>query len=205
MTYNRRVVAVFAPVVWAKARGFEPSLGSHFSGCQSFLDVGCGDGIVTRYLMDAYPHAKFVGLDVLDGRAADIELKIYGGTVFPFPDRHFDCVYAITSLHHCQDEYAVLKEMIRVARKKIVIVEEIYDGRLEKRYLCLHDWVANRLESKSVNIPFHFHTEAEWREMAAAAGGRITVWEAVWPFPFWLTSLLLSWTRHRLVVIEKGP
>ncbi len=45
------------------------------------------------------------------------------GDRLPFPDASFDVVIAHATLHHCRSPHAVLLEMYRVARSRVVFVE----------------------------------------------------------------------------------
>ena len=91
-----------------------------------FLDVGCGHGLIHRYLKD---HATFdidiYGIDpaatVIDfakERNPDFTYKINEGTSFPYEDNSFDIAHATCVMHHVEpaawDDF--LKEMKRVVR-----------------------------------------------------------------------------------------
>ena len=93
----------------------------------SVLDVGCGTGHFTRRLAQA--GYTVTGLDTnperilyaWQHRAGAETYQVGSGTLLDIPDRRFDAVVAITSLCFVIDERAFLREMQRVARKRIVL------------------------------------------------------------------------------------
>ena len=106
----------------------------------SVLDVACGSGELLRRIADfalkTKRKARLVGIDINDlsfSTSPEAETDMFPeigylrGDAFrlPFPDGAFD--YAISSLffHHLKDEQipCVLKEMARVARKEVFIID----------------------------------------------------------------------------------
>ena len=93
----------------------------------SILDVGCGEGL------DAGPISKlgvrYVGIDPIEGNLEvarrdnpGIEFKVGFGQEIPYPDKSFDWVWTCTVweiLPTPNDMELMMKEMLRVARKKI--------------------------------------------------------------------------------------
>lgn len=118
------------------ARGDEHHLGLAFMvgsleylGVSSVLDVGSGTGRVLRYLKQHAPHIRRVGIEpVEDLRKVAVELgvaqdEIRGGEAqrLPFVDGAFDLVCEFGVLHHVRDHRQVVREMLRVAKKAILI------------------------------------------------------------------------------------
>jgi ubiquinone/menaquinone biosynthesis C-methylase UbiE len=194
---------LYVPVIKAKANQVGPYILTYSKGSKNYLDVGCGDGVVSHYIRKTVGNHNFMGLDVLDLRLIDIPLTLYDGVHFPFPDDSFDTVYAIFCLHHCNDEKQILKEMLRVARKKVIFIEEIYTSQLDQLYLYVHDWIGNRMESFFINISNHFHTDDEWHTIVKNLSYSITQEKRIFQFPFWLSVLLLTFTKQKLYVITK--
>ena len=94
---------------------------------ETLLDVGCGTGYFTqRFSREA--GLKVTGMDIapemLDlarTKAPEIALVRADAACPPFVDRAFDHVVAITSLCFVSDEGRVLREMARVARRRVVL------------------------------------------------------------------------------------
>lgn len=78
------------------------------------LDVGCGIGLVSQL----YPNHDIIGIDISDGmleRNPYIWKKASAEDI-PFPDNHFDFVVCRSLLHHLDDPFKGLKEMVRVLK-----------------------------------------------------------------------------------------
>jgi len=193
---------LYVPFIYAKAKKLGSYVLDHLKQSESILDVGCGDMIVAQHFQKQLGK-KIVGLDVIDIRLSNLSLKLYNGNEFPFPDNSFDTVYAIFSLHHCANEQQVLKEMKRVARKKIIIVEEVYNNIFEKYYVFAHDWITNRLESLSMNIPFHFHTDKTWKKYIKKLELKLIHEQQISQLPWFLAIPLLTFTPIKMYILQK--
>jgi len=135
-------------------------------GETNYLSVGDGDGSISVVVRNRLG-LKVRGLDVhvdLPQRDTSVPLDTYDGSRMPYDDNSFDVVSAIFVLHHCNDVDQVLSEMVRVARKKVVILEDIYRNALERRIVCAMDYIENRAISADMNIPFNFRSAQEWEQ-----------------------------------------
>lgn len=97
---------------------------------QSVLDVGTATGLNLRALKEALPHLSVCGIEpvrALIEEAAQHAPAVPGpifqarGEALPFRDASFDVVCEFAVLHHVPDPGAVVKEMLRVARKAVFI------------------------------------------------------------------------------------
>lgn len=102
------------------------------NGPVSVLDVGAGSGELLRELnkWTAQRKAFFAGVEI--NREATLSIKSHtisaiqsDALQLPLADNSFDFVFCSLFLHHLQDEAAValLKEMSRVARKRIYAID----------------------------------------------------------------------------------
>lgn len=92
------------------------------SGCRRALDVGCGEGTLTRQLRVLVPevigvdnHAESVAMARAHPDADDITY-IEADVLAPdFPDESFDLITAVASLHHMNAHVALvrLKSLLR--------------------------------------------------------------------------------------------
>lgn len=98
----------------------------------SVLDVGAGTGRGVRHLMDNMPGLLVRGIEPVPARIAQaVNTKgipdgviVQGvGESMPFEDSSFDVVYACAMLHHVPHPDAVIREMLRVARKAVIIAD----------------------------------------------------------------------------------
>ena len=123
-------------------------------GATTALDVATGGGHVARRLREA-------GLDVVTcdpapGMRPDV---ICRAESLPFADGSFDLVACRTAAHHFADVRAATREMARVSRDRVLIVDTIHMGDAIE-------------EAEALRDPSHVHnyTEAEWRGIIGEAG-----------------------------------
>jgi ubiquinone/menaquinone biosynthesis C-methylase UbiE len=93
-------------------------LGYAFRGDESLLDVGCGNGRVSRVL-----RTRVAGVDAIDVEASaewqdepGLSFQVADGEQLPFEDGSFDLVHSKDSLHHMADPARALAEYRRVLR-----------------------------------------------------------------------------------------
>jgi len=106
------------------------------------LDVGCGKGFLLFDFTKVVPGIEVHGLDISQYAIANAKeeikprLRVGSATQLPWPDRHFDLVYSLNTLHnlHCYDLEPALREMERVGKKKYLCVES-YRNEAEKANL----------------------------------------------------------------------
>jgi SAM-dependent methyltransferase len=107
------------------------------------LDIGCGKGFLLYDFTKVVPGVEVFGIDISSYAIANSKeevsdrLQFGNATSLPFPDRHFDFVYSITTMHnlHCYDLDKALREMQRVSRKSSYLCVESYRNEVEKANL----------------------------------------------------------------------
>lgn len=99
---------------------------------RSVLDVGSATGRGLREFATGLPGALVCGVEpvaalVQQSAAAAITESVIllqaSGDALPFADASFDAVTEFSILHHVSEPYAVVAEMLRVARRVVVIVD----------------------------------------------------------------------------------
>ncbi len=99
---------------------------------RSVLDIGAGTGRAVRHLMDNMPDVSVRGLEPVAARIEEAVQKkgipkgtiIQGvGEALPFENASIDVVCAFGMLHHVKRPENVIREMMRVARKAVIIVD----------------------------------------------------------------------------------
>ena len=106
-----------------------------------------------------------MGLDLLDYNRTELPLHTYDGGRFPFPDDHVDVVLLCFVLHHSRNHEAVLREAHRVARDRVIVLEDLFETWVGLQLTKLHDLVVNKLVCGDVECPCTFRREGEWREL----------------------------------------
>jgi ubiquinone/menaquinone biosynthesis C-methylase UbiE len=87
------------------------------------LDLGGGWGFYAEPLKKR-GHEHLV-LDVVNPGYQKAPVVLYDGSKIPFPDQSFDVTILVTMLHHMPDPQALFKEVRRVTRQKVVVVEDL--------------------------------------------------------------------------------
>lgn len=131
------------------------------------LDVGSGKGFLLHDFMEAVPGLEVAGIDIsnyaIEHTMDDVKpfVQVANANKLPFPDKHFDLVLSITTLHNLYnfDLHAALQEIERVSRGGKYICVETYRNEREKVNLMY--W---QLTCRA------FHTPDEWAFIFKQAG-----------------------------------
>lgn len=166
----------------------------------SVLDVGSGDGLLARRVMDARPDLVIAGVDVLARPHAHIPVRIFDGATLPFDDRAFDAGLMVDVLHHASQQEALLRELARVVRHRVVIKDHLVSGALAHPTLRFMDWVGN--VRHGVALPYRYWTPDQWRRGFGDAGLRLVDQrEHLGLYP-WPASLVFERRLHFIAVLE---
>lgn len=99
---------------------------------KTILDVGCGNGYMFDYYAKCFE--KIAAIDPSSSLLPQIEEKLSQGSItflsaaaesIPFSDNQYDIVISKSSLHHFEDAAKGLKEMKRVAKNIVAVVEVV--------------------------------------------------------------------------------
>ncbi len=113
-------------------------------GAVRIVEPGCGAAQLARHLLERYPEADVVGLEVdvrqhaknLAAPAPGLRFAQAGAQRIPWPDHAFDGAMMLKSLHHvpiaAMDD--ALAEIARVLRPDgwLYVSEPVYDGALNE-------------------------------------------------------------------------
>ncbi|KZS74517.1 SAM-dependent methyltransferase [Mycobacterium kansasii] len=121
----------------ARLRRQAEALAGYLDEGDTVLDVGCGTGHLSAYLQQMYG-VDASGVDVQDSRKTPISFRLFDGTAIPYCDSAFDHIVLSEVLHHSHDPAALVKECHRVARRSVMVFEDMPDGRLGKLILRAH-------------------------------------------------------------------
>lgn len=171
-------------------------------GDVSLLDVGCGDGLLTRRICDLRNDVRAEGIDVLVRPETHVAVSKFDGRVIPHPDKSFDAVMFVDALHHTEDPEILLREAARVARRWIVLKDHTKDGFLAGATLRFMDWVGNA--HHGVALPYNYWRARQWRECFERLGLKVDRWQArlgLYPFP---AALVFGRGLHFIARLEVG-
>jgi SAM-dependent methyltransferase len=124
------------------------------AGGQTALDVGTGGGHVGRRLREA--GLDVVTVDAAPGMRPDVVSRAED---LPFADESFDVVACRIAAHHFEDVRAAVREMARVSRDRVLVVDNLFEGE-------------DAEEAERLRDPAHVRnlTPDEWRAVFADAG-----------------------------------
>jgi len=142
-------------------------------GDAAILDVGCAKGFMLYDFSLLMPNARLTGIDISEYAVANaLEpmkpfIRTGNAVSLEFPDRSFDLVLAINTIHNLPYEACKrsLQEIQRVSRGKAFIMVDAYRSELEHKAML--EWV---LTAETV-----LHAN-EWRELFASAGYEGDYW-----------------------------
>jgi 2-polyprenyl-3-methyl-5-hydroxy-6-metoxy-1,4-benzoquinol methylase len=120
------------PVVRRLMAGFERTLVELFERAapRTVLDVGCGEGILSREWAQQLADGRVVGIDLRDPkleaewerrRCANLEFRAMRAEQLEFADDAFDLVAATEVLEHVEEPRRVLAEMTRVSAGHLLV------------------------------------------------------------------------------------
>lgn len=165
------------------------------------LDVGCGDGLLTRALADARPDATVEGVDVLVRPGALVPVRAFDGVTLPFSDGEFAATVCVDVVHHADDPLALLREAARVSRVGVIVKDHTLDGWLAGPTLRFMDRVGNARHG--VYLPYHYWPSARWRSACAELGLTATFWTGRVPIYPWWAAWVFGRSLHFVARLEK--
>lgn len=134
---------------------------------ESLLDFGCGDFSLAKLLYKANKHLSITGVDVVQLTKApkNIAFKTYDGHTIPFKDNSFDTVLSVYVFHHCDSAEVSFLECLRVAKKRVIIMEAVASSKREIPLMKFVDWLSNKWKGEDIPLPYQFHTKQEWKKI----------------------------------------
>lgn len=111
------------------------------------LDVGAGKGFLVKDLMKVCPGLEAFGVDISEYAVMNCEPEVVGrlhvadAMHLPFPDRGFDCVLSINTVHNLDRGGCIkaLREMERLAPGRGFVQVDAYRNPAEEK--VFRDWV----------------------------------------------------------------
>lgn len=131
------------------------------------LDVGCAKGFLVKDLLSECPGLEVFGVDISEYALKNCEPEVVGrlhkgfAHDLPFPDKSFDAVLSINTLHNYSKDGVkdALKELQRVSKGKSFIQVDSYKTQEQKS--LFEEWV--------LTAEFHDYTE-EWQKLFKESG-----------------------------------
>jgi SAM-dependent methyltransferase len=159
----------------------------HLEAGQTLLDLGAGTGFMARWLK-RQTGVKPTLTDVVDYHNRDLSLPfIKQDDPFrvPVEDGSFDVVLLMFVFHHIEpyeSQLPLLDEAIRIARRRLIILEDTPATGVDRAFNTFWDWLLNWRHG--VPTPFTFRSADEWLEVFKARNlsiGAVDVYRPMWP------------------------
>ena len=159
----------------------------HLESRQTLLDFGAGTGFISRWLKDKVGIAPTL-TDVVEYENRDKSLPFIrqrNPLRVPVADASFDVVMLLFVFHHMDewtDQEVLLDEAVRIARRRLIIMEDTPESRIDLRLNMLWDRVLNWRHG--VPTPFTFRSAEKWlglfksRDLSIAYAD---TYRALWP------------------------
>ena len=150
----------------------------------SVLDVGTGDGLIARKVLDLRPDLALRAVEVLVRPDQHVPVEAFDGRTLPYADGSFDTVMLVDVLHHDDDPAALLAEAQRVSRGIVVLKDVMAEGLLSGETLHLMERLANT--AHGISIPDTFWSRSEWDATFSRLGLAVESWNGrlgLYPFP----------------------
>lgn len=159
-------------VDYGKARRADPRIAARIADAlgdaRSVLNVGAGTGSyerVGREVTAVEPSAKMISQRPV-GTAPVLQAS---AEALPFEDDRFDAAMAIFSDHHWRDRPAGLREMARVARHRVLLLNA--DPSLAEQFWLTRDYLPGFVDL----IPERYQRKGHWRAELESLLGKVEV------------------------------
>lgn len=131
------------------------------------LDIGCAKGFMLHDFTQLIPGIQVAGVDVssyaIENAYPTVKsyVSVADARKLPFPDKSFDLVIAINTLHNLdgEDLKTSLREMMRVSKKHAFLTVDAYRNDEEKE--AMYAW---NLTAKTI-----LHVD-DWKKLFAEVG-----------------------------------
>jgi len=145
-----------------------PLVRKHLRTGETLLDVGGGTGLFARWLSD-HAGVEVTVSDTADyGEHRDRSLPFLPQAEvrrIPAPDKSFDVVLLMFVLHHLDTadlQEHLVREAARVARKRVIVVEDTPASSWDWGMNTMMDWLLN--VRFGIPTPFTFRSTRNWCE-----------------------------------------
>lgn len=161
------------------------------------LDIGCGTGSIAK-LIKREKSPQMTLVDIQHNPMCDeYPVVIYDGKSLPFSDNQFSVSLLTAVLHHTHHPMKVLDEAVRVTRKRVIIMEDVFTDLPGRIVTFIGDCVLNW----EIHSPFKNRTIEEWLQVFKNKNLRLVHHEEFHlraiGFPFKLAIFVLEKKKKR--------
>jgi SAM-dependent methyltransferase len=134
-----------------------------FVGAGRLLDVGCGAGRVAEAFAKGGREIQLT--DIVNHNQTKLPFVPFDGLSLPFPSKAYDICLLISVLHHCEDPLRILREAVRVSRRRIIIREVVYLNEVNRRFNMFFDWFFNCIAPTGRGPAFNINSPEGWEQL----------------------------------------
>ena len=178
----------------SRLRNLVAHLAEDIEAGSTLLDVGCGDGRLAAMLCERNFLSHVQGVDVFVRSEVAVPIMEFDGTKLPCPDKSWDYVIAVDVLHHADNQKALLREMLRVARRAVLIKDHLCESGFDHWLLRKMDGVGN--DRHGVPVPAKYLSRRQWEELFQQEGAVVASFsERIKLYP-WPISMIFGRRLH---------
>ncbi len=192
-------MGLLEPLARRRCSSLGRRLGVHVEARETVLDVGAGNGRISRWLRDhlgVFP-TLCDGTEYSNRDGSLPFLRKTEDGIIPAENASFDTVLLVFVLHHLETrelQEGLLAEAARVTRKRVIVVEDTPGSPWDHGMNRLFDWSLN--VGHGIPIPFTFRSAAEWPDAFRRIGLRMhhaETFRSGWPtFGLYRQSLFVA-------------
>jgi ubiquinone/menaquinone biosynthesis C-methylase UbiE len=173
----------------------------HLERGQTLLDLGAGTGFISRWLKERTGvEPTLTDVVAYNNREKELPfITLDDPFSVPVADGSYDVVMLLFVFHHVDrwaDQERLLDEAVRIAKQRIVIMEDTPETRTDLVFNKAWDWLLNRRHR--VPCPFTFRRADQWTDLFK--GRDLSIAHAHTYRPLWPT---LKTYPHTLFVLDR--
>ena len=139
-------------------------------GTKTLLNLGSGDGVFSEYLRRKVPDLEVLDIDVVDANRVGRSPIIYDGKNIPLPNGSVEVVLCEFVLHHTNTHEHLVREIDRVCRREMIIVEDCANGAFDRLLCSVHGFFTR---SMSTGGKANFRSREGWVRLFQEAGLKV--------------------------------
>lgn len=141
-----------------------------------FLDIGCGDGSITRSITEylGLPRHRAHAVDVITQNPSDLyTFSSTNGKILDYESNSFDIVTIFMASHHFEYPVHMFKEIYRVIKPGGMLVIREHDIVYSEQRMFIdlaHVMYANVINDEGDIGPLWYRTAKEWSSLITSVG-----------------------------------
>ena len=143
----------------------------------SYLDYGCGNGKITRAIVETIKPEKSFGTDIMDQRNTNEEWNFDFQWRGSLPEKSFDLITCFTVLHHIDNiaaELRCIKDLLKDSG--VLIIREFCAPTDEDKlfnYVMDEIYYKGYLNNYTVPIEMNYYSKETWMSLFLSLGFKI--------------------------------